>query len=198
MTGISAATVVLAAMVATSIVAFFVPGVRDSCLLWPVDIVARNRYARMLTYGFVHADTGHLLFNIISYVSIAFSLEDVLGTRDFLLVYLGSLVLGAIPSVIRNRNDVSYRALGASGAIAGLFFSGMLFFPAGKVYLFLLPVGIPYPLFGALFLAASMYGTKKNFGHIGHEAHLYGALAGMLLTAALRPDSLATFLAWFA
>ena len=197
MTGISAATIVLAVTVATSIVALFVPRVRNACLLWPSDIVAHNRYSRLLTYGFVHADVGHLLFNIISYVSIAFSLDELLGTRDFLLVYLGSLVLGAIPSVVRNRNDISYRALGASGAIAGLFFSGMLFFPAGKVYLFLLPVGIPYPLFGALFLAASMYGTKKNFGHIGHEAHLYGAIAGLLLTTALRPDALGIFLAWF-
>ena len=70
----------------------------------------------------------------------------------------------------------------------------MLFFPEHRIYLFFLPVGIPYPLFGILFLAGSWYGMKRNLGNIGHDVHLYGALAGLLLTLLLRPDSLAIFL----
>jgi len=193
----SAATVVLVLTIATSLVALILPRVREACMLSPSDMVSRRTWYRLVTYGFVHADLGHLLFNMISYASIAFTLVAVLGARDFSLLYFGSLILGAIPSTVRNRRDPGYRALGASGAIAGLFFSGMLFFPGGKVFLFLLPVGIPYPLFGALFLAASMYGAKKNYGTIGHEAHLFGAIAGLLLTAALHPEAVRSFLAWF-
>jgi len=148
----------------------------------------------LVTYGFVHADAGHLLFNAVSYASIAFILEEALGAVDFLTVYFGSLVLGALPSVIKNRHNASYRALGASGAVSGLFFSGMLFYPSGKIHLFFLPVGMPYPVFAVLFLALSWYGARRNKGVIGHDAHFYGSLAGLLLTVLLRPDSLAGFI----
>ena len=193
---ISVAMPLLVLMVAVSAVAFFRRAVMDACLLWPVDIVGRGAVHRLVTYGFVHGDIGHLLFNAFSYASIAFTLNEVLGARDFSIVYFGSLILGAIPPVVRHRRDPAYRALGASGAISGLFFCGMLFFPQGKVYLFLLPVGIPYPLFGVLFLAASMVGAKRNLGNIGHDVHLYGAIAGLLLTVLLRPDALRHFIAW--
>ena len=189
-----AAVIVLAIFVIASIAGFMNRGMWNAWMLHPHGVLHHKRWYLLLTYGFVHGDVAHLLFNAVSYYSIAPVLERVLGIPGFIAVYAGSLVLGAIPSVLLHHKDVHYRSLGASGAISGLFFSGMLFFPEHRIHLFFLPVGIPYPLFGILFLAGSWYGMKRNLGNIGHDVHLYGALAGLLLTLLLRPDSLAIFL----
>lgn len=193
-----AATAILVITLASSLAGFANRRWLEGAMLHPHVIVHERRVRSLLTYGFVHADLMHLLFNGYSYFSIAFILEQLLGTGGFLAVYLGSLILGTIPTIIRHRDDPGYRALGASGAVSGLFFSAMLFFPAGSVTIFPLPIPIPYPLFAVLFLAVSWYGARRNLGHIGHEVHLYGALAGLVLTILVEPAALAHFLRWMA
>lgn len=187
------AAAVLAVTVCASLIAFSRHALLARLMLQPQAIVRGRRPLSLFTYGFVHADFMHLAFNMISFYSIAMPLENVLGSARFGVVYFGSMVLGALPTVFRQKDNPSYRALGASGAVAGLFFCGMLFFPSSRIFLFFLPVGIPYPLFAVLFLAASYIGAKRSRGSIGHEVHLYGALAGLLLTILVEPLSLSIF-----
>lgn len=188
-----AAAIILVLTFSFSFIAFKRRAFLQRCLLFPQDI-ARGRFDRLLLYGFVHADYSHLFFNLFSYFSIAFAIERLIGTTEFLLIYVGSLVVGALPAVFRNANNPHYKALGASGAIAGLYFSGMLFFPGSSIFIFLIPIPIPYPLFGVLFLVISSFGAKRSWGNIGHDIHLYGALTGLAITASLYPDRLFSFI----
>ncbi|MDH7514587.1 MAG: rhomboid family intramembrane serine protease [Bacteroidota bacterium] len=189
-----AAACILFAILAVSMAAFSSQALFSRLMLHPVSIARERKYYLLVTHGFVHANVAHLLFNTVSYTAIAFDVDGFLGPVDFLTVYFGSLVLGALPSAWKNRSNPRYYAVGASGAIAGLLFSGMLFFPEGRIYLAFLPFAIPYPLFCAIFLVVSWYGARRNMGNIAHAIHLAGGIAGMLLTVILRPDVLARFI----
>jgi membrane associated rhomboid family serine protease len=186
--------VVLAVTVVVSLFAFRNEKLRSLLLLYPHDLAVKRQYYRLLSYGFVHADLMHLMFNMIALYSIAFYLEAVMGTLKFAVLYLGSMAIAAAIPSWQHRSDPQYSALGASGAVSALFFSGMLYFPTAKVSLFLLPIPLPWPVFAVLFLLASIIGNKKQWGNIGHDVHLYGAASGLILTIFLDPSSMQVFL----
>lgn len=193
LTNAPASVVILSLIIILSLTAFRSRRILDRMLLFPWRIFRNREYDRILLSGFVHADTMHLLFNLIALYSVAMYLEAAAGTAVFLVVYLGSLLISGIIPTIRKRNDPDYRALGASGAVSGLFFSGMLYFPQAKVMLLFLPIPLPWPLFALLFLAGSMYGARKKWDNVAHDVHLYGAASGLLLTIIADPSSLQTF-----
>jgi membrane associated rhomboid family serine protease len=189
-----ASLVILVVTIATSLIAFRSGTMTDRFILFPWKVFRDNQYERLLTYGFLHADLMHLLFNIIALYSVAMYVEAAAGTGRFLLIYFGSMILAAVPPTLRHRNNERYRALGASGAVSALFFSGMLYFPTAKVMLFLLPIPLPWPVFAVLFIIGSILGAKKNWGNVGHDVHLYGAIFGLLITIVLDPSSVNNFL----
>ena len=96
-----------------------------------------------------------------------------------------------------HRHDPTYRAIGASGAVSGVVFGFILFSPFSRIYMFLLPVGIPAILFGIGYIALSIYGARTRMGRIGHAAHLGGAIGGIILTMILYPDVIRIFLSHF-
>lgn len=119
-------------------------------------------------------------------------LEIILGPTDFLLIYFGSLVVAHLFLYGKYKDDPEYAAVGASGAISGVIFGFCLFFPFEKIYLFLIPIGIPAFLFAVGFAAYSYHASnqppgKGIFGRIAHEAHLGGAVGGLVLTVLLEP-----------
>jgi membrane associated rhomboid family serine protease len=188
-----ASTAILLLIVAVSLLGFRSPALTERFLLHPWMLFRRHQYERLVTSGFLHADVVHLLFNVIAMYSVAMYVEAVAGTPGFLLIYFGSLLVSGIIPTIRRRNDPDYRALGASGAVSALFFSGMLYFPEAKVALIFLPIPMPWPVFALLFIAASIYGARKKWDNVAHDVHIYGAVSGLLLTLALDPSSMARF-----
>mgnify|MGYP002276915535 CR=1 FL=1 len=184
---------ILILTIGASALAFRKNAVADRFLLFPWKVFRGNQYERILTYGFIHADLMHLLFNLIALYSVSMYVEAVAGTARFLVIYLGSMILAAVPPLFRHRNDAEYRALGASGAVSALFFSGMLYFPTAKIMLLFLPIPLPWPLFAVIFIVVSILGARKNWGNVGHDVHLYGALSGLVLTIVLDPSSLNRF-----
>lgn len=194
LTNAPASLVILILTIGASAVAFRSNAVAERLLLFPWKVFRSNQYERILTYGFIHADLMHLLFNLIALYSVSMYVEAVAGTARFLVIYLGSMVLAAIPPVFRHRNSEGYRALGASGAVSALFFSGMLYFPTAKVMILFLPIPLPWPVFAVIFLVVSIFGARKNRGNVGHDVHLYGALSGLVLTIILDPSSLKRFI----
>ncbi len=176
-----------------SVLSFMNGAFIERFLLYPYDVVHRRKWYMLLTHGFVHADMGHLLFNMISLYSIGFLLEATIGSARFAAIYFGSLIIGALPSTYRNRDNVSYKALGASGAISGLFFCGMLYYPWEKIYMFFIPIGIPWFIFAFLFLLISYFGARKSQSHIGHDVHFFGALTGFFVTIIIDPPVLVSF-----
>ena len=113
---------------------------------------------------------------------------------QFALIYFGGMLLGDSSSLYKYRDVYGYHSLGASGAICAVVFSAILFNPMSSMYVFPLPVAIPAVVYGILFLAYCVYAAKQGGDYINHEAHFFGALAGVFITLALYPQVLTYFL----
>ena len=142
---------------------------------------------RMITSGFLHADMGHLFFNMFTLFMFASVVIDYFGSASFFLIYMGSLVFGSLLTLLIHKNDYSYRAIGASGAVTGILYSAILIKPSMSLFLFFIPIPIPAYLFGICYLLYSIYGMKTKRDNIGHTAHFGGAIGGYLITLIKEP-----------
>jgi membrane associated rhomboid family serine protease len=142
---------------------------------------------RMLTSGFLHVDASHLIFNMLTLYFFAPVVIGFLGTFSFVLVYFGSLVFGSLLTIFFHKNDYSYRAVGASGAVTGVLYSAILLEPNMMLGLFFV-IPIPAYLFGILYLLYSIYGMKAQNDNIGHTAHFGGAVGGYVITLVKEPQ----------
>jgi membrane associated rhomboid family serine protease len=136
----------------------------------------------------------HLFFNMMSYYFFAFQLEVLLGHWQFGLLYTASLILSDLPTVFKHKNDQWYHSLGASGAVSAVIFSYILFSPLMKMMIMPIPIGIPAVLFGVLYLVYCNYASKYSRDNINHDAHMFGALSGLLITIILNPHIVNSFL----
>ncbi len=170
-----------------SFLAFSDRRLKDRLIFSPEAILGRKQYYRIITSAFLHADWSHLLFNMLSLYFFGPIMEAAIGVPDFLLIYFASIVGGNLLSLYLHRNQ-DYFALGASGGVCGVIFSSVFLFPGIKIGFFLLPIGIPGWLYAYLFLAFEFYGLRTQRGNIGHDAHLGGAIIGLLTTTALFPQ----------
>lgn len=149
--------------------------------------VRRGEQIRMVSSGFLHADTQHLLFNMLSLYFFADVVIALLSPIQFLLVYFGSLLVGSLLSLYFHKNEYHYSAVGASGAVSGIIYSAILLQPGMNLYMFFIPIPIPAYIFGIGYLLYSIYGMKNRIGNIGHDAHFGGAIGGYLITLILSP-----------
>lgn len=141
---------------------------------------------RFLSSGFLHVDTTHLLVNMITFYFFADVVIYHLGEILFVLIYLGSLILGNLFSYYFHRNNPYYMAVGASGAVMGILYSAILLQPDMMLGLFFI-IPIPAYVFGIGYLLYSLYGMKNRSGNIGHDAHFGGAMGGYFLTLIMAP-----------
>lgn len=170
---------------------------------WPYEIVNHHKYYQVITSAFLHADLMHIAFNMFTLFSFGPVLEgmfvmnfgQVLGSLYFFLIYFISLLSGSLLTLVFNYKNPNYVAVGASGAISGIIFSYVLFFPFSKLLVFFIPM--PAFLFAFIYVGVSIYGVKNKFGNIGHEAHLGGALGGVLATFILIDGAFKFFLSHF-
>ncbi len=162
---------------------------KDDLLFWPYYIKRKNQYYRFLTAGFLHADTTHLLFNMISLYSFGNAIEVFIFKTYFgpntsilyIVLYLTAIIIASIPDFFKHQNNFEYRALGASGAVSAIVFAAITIDPAQKLYLFF-ALPIPGYIFGLAFLALSAYLAKRGGDNIGHNAHFWGAVYGVFFT----------------
>ena len=152
-----------------------------------VGAVRRGEKIRLFSSGFLHADTQHLLLNMLSLYFFADVVIALLNPFQFVLIYLGSLLLGSLLSLYFHKNEFHYSAVGASGAVMGIIYSAILLQPGMSLYLFFIPIPIPAYIFGIGYLLYSIYGMKNRIGNIGHDAHFGGAIGGYLITLILSP-----------
>jgi membrane associated rhomboid family serine protease len=145
---------------------------------------------RMLSSAFLHVDIAHLAFNMITLYFFAPVVTDFLGAPVFLLVYFGSLICGSLLTLQFHKNDYSYRAVGASGAVTGVLYSAILLNPDMNLYFFFIPIPIPAYVFGIGYLLYSIYGMKAKRDNIGHTAHFGGAIGGYAITLFNQPNLL--------
>lgn len=194
MTDTPVAFFILCLTIAASVVAMFVPSFGETAIFHPYSVARGKRIHTLITGNLIHGGFAHLAFNMLSYYFFAFPLERVVGSERFLMIYIGSMIVADIPSLIAHRNHRHYRTLGASGAVSGVIFSMILFFPTMKMALLLVPVPIPAYLFGPLYLVYSYFAARSAGDNINHDAHLWGALGGLLSTLVVMPQSLNIFL----
>jgi membrane associated rhomboid family serine protease len=150
-------------------------------------IIVGREYSRLVTSGFLHVGVAHWAFNMFALYSFSQGVGAVFGILRFVLIFFGSLIAGNLFSLFIHRKNPDYRACGASGAVSGVIFSSIIMFPGGSIYFLFFPMAIPSWIFGIGFIIVSIYGIRSRLGNIGHEAHLGGAIAGVLLSIAMRP-----------
>ena len=152
----------------------------------PRAILVHKEYYRMFTSGFIHANWMHFAFNAYSFLCFAQVIEAIYGARTMLLIYGASIFGGSLLSLFIHRHH-EYRALGASGGVCGIIFASIFLIPGGSIGLFFLPIGMPAYLYAVLFLVFSFVGHRRQLGNVGHDAHLGGAIVGLLAATAMYP-----------
>jgi len=192
--------ITLAIIAVTCVVSFMALNNRklmDDLILWPPAILRHREYHRLVTYGLVHADFGHLLFNMLTLFFFGRLMEQFyaaeLGSMGFLLFYLGGLVVSILPTYLKNRRNANYHSLGASGAVSAVLFSFILLSPWSRIIVLVVPM--PAVLYAVLYVVYSIYMDRTGRDNINHSAHLWGAAYGVIFTLAIEPAVFTHFLA---
>lgn len=178
----------------TSIIAFSNRDAFDRMKFNPFSVKHSKQYWRFFTYGLLHADWIHLFINMMVLWSFGGVIEQayslIFGIKwilMYLLLYVGGIMLSVLPSFGKHKNDPLYNAVGASGAVSAVVFSSILFAPLGSIRFFFIPIDIPAFIFGALYLVYSYIMARRGKGNIGHDAHFWGAVYGILFTIISKP-----------
>jgi membrane associated rhomboid family serine protease len=179
----------------TSIVCFNNREMFVKLMHWPFVEARQGEYHRWLTSGLLHADYGHLFFNMFTLFFFGQKVENwfrsefpAFGALMFLAFYVVSIVVVSSMTFNRYKNDQSYTAIGASGAVSAVLFASILLDPAIGIYIFFIPFPIPGFIFGILYLLYSSYMDKKGGDNIGHAAHIFGAVFGFFFPLFFDPS----------
>jgi membrane associated rhomboid family serine protease len=159
----------------------------DQLIFYPPAVSKQNQWYRFFSHGLIHADYGHLIFNMVSLFFFGPFVEekfnDIFGDSGkwyYLVMYVSALLVAILPTYQKHKNDYHYRSLGASGAVSTVVFAGLMIAPYIEVGLFLLPPIIPGFVFAPLYLVLSAYLERSGKGNINHSAHIWGAIYGLV------------------
>lgn len=179
--------IIIIITVAISIMAFRSEKLMNALIFFPPAVSERKQYYRFITCGFIHADIGHLFFNMYAFFLFGNITEEIFaaifgnyGSLLYILMYLLALVACLIPSYLKNKDNPHYMSLGASGAISAVVFAYIMFNPLQGIGLIFIPIYIPGFLFGIIYLVVSYLLGKKGGGRVNHSAHIWGALFGII------------------
>lgn len=158
----------------------------------------RKEWYRMFTSGLIHSGWGHLFFNMLTLYFFGRVVEqyfgavigNVTGTVLYIVLYVSALAVSSIGDLVKYRDDWNYNALGASGAVSAILFASILFAPKVGIYIYLIPIPVPGYIFAPLYLLYCWYMAKRNMDNIGHTAHFWGAVYGLLFPLVCDTDIL--------
>ncbi len=192
---------IIAITVISSLLAFGNQMLMSNCIFNPYVIDKKKQYYRFITSGFIHADLMHLFFNMYalylfgSNVELAFKeIFNDSGTTLYISLYFSALIMSASFSYFKHKENPQYNALGASGAVSAILFVSIILYPTQELMIFPIPFFIPSYILGPLYLLYSYYMGRKGLDNIGHDAHFFGALWGVLFIALLWRDAIRHFL----
>ena len=180
-----------------SIPAFQNREIFSKLLFNPSVIRANKEWYRFITHAVLHADFIHLAMNMYVLYMFGGMVENIFvssfgtgkGETYFFLLYIISIVASTIPSYEKHKNDFHYNAVGASGAVSAVVFSAILLNPWMSLSLMFIPIPIPAPVFGALYLVYCWYMEKRGGDNIAHGVHYWGSLFGAVFTLAILPQT---------
>lgn len=168
----------------------------DRLILWPPAIDKHRQYDRLVTYGFIHADFMHLLFNMLTLYFFGRMIEQlmaqIVAIWVFPLFYVSALVVSILPTYLKNQHNPNYLSLGASGGVSAVLFAFVLVAPWELIFVFFVP--LPAVLFAVLYVGYSIWMDRRGGDRINHSAHLAGAAYGVMFMLIMRPELLQYFL----
>ena len=169
----------------------------DRLILWPPALDKHKQYDRLVTYGFIHADLGHLVFNMITLFFFGRVIENVMtqltgSVLTYPLFYLAALVVSILPSYLKNQKNPNYLSLGASGAVSAVLFAFILLQPWTIILVLFIPA--PAIIYAVFYVGYSIWMDRRGGDRINHSAHLAGAAFGVLFMLAMQPSIFSHFL----
>jgi membrane associated rhomboid family serine protease len=183
--------IIIAITTAVSLAALYVvPQIIEEGILRPYYTIREHRWYQLITSGLLHASLGHLFVNMFTLYFFGLVMERTLGGPMYVFLYISALIVSGIPSLIKFKLDPDYATLGASGAVESVLFAFILIYPLESLYIMFIPIPIPAFVFGFLYLAYSMYASKQEQGKVNHEAHIAGAVYGLVFMALAQPQML--------
>jgi len=195
-----ASILIILITVVVSIVAFNDREIFDKLKFNAYYIKHNKQGYRFFTHAFIHVDWMHLLVNmyvlwtfgkvVLTFFQYYFGYKAV---YYFVLLYIGGIIFSSIFDYAKHKNHEGYNAVGASGAVASVVFASIILHPGASIYIFFIPIGIPAAIFGLLYLVYSAYMAKKANDNIGHNAHFWGSIFGIIYTIILNPGFFTRF-----
>ncbi len=186
---------ILALTVIISLIGLYAyPKLVSACLFRPYYLQRSGQYHTLISSGLVHGSGAHLLFNMLSLYFFAPALEQAIGTPRFAVLYVLALVLSEARTYLKEKNNPQYAALGASGAVSAVLFAAIVYFPEQSIFILPIPFPIPAPLFAVCYLVYSWYLSNHGNDNINHNAHIDGAITGLLFVAVTDPQRYAALL----
>jgi membrane associated rhomboid family serine protease len=191
---ISITLLIIIATCIVSISGFSNQKVIEDLIFYPPAVSQRRQWYRFFSCGLIHADVGHLIFNMLALYlfgagqhqsGVEYNFIGIFGSSGkwiYLLMYVLALCASLLPTYSKNKDNYHYRSLGASGAVSAVVFTKILLDPITGVGLFFIPVFIAGFLFGAIYLIVSHWLSKRGRDNINHSAHIFGALFGVGFT----------------
>jgi membrane associated rhomboid family serine protease len=169
----------------------------NAYLIWQ-----KRQIYRMFTYGLIHTDYWHLLFNMLTlyffgdYVESCFRtvLGMGAGTITYIIMYVSALAVSTSVDLFRHKDNPGYNAVGASGAVSAVIFAAIFFNPTMRISLMFIPIPTPGWLFGILYLVYCFYMDRRGMDNIGHSAHFVGAVYGFMFPLMIRPSLIEVFM----
>lgn len=193
--------IIIGITVVISLLAFSNHRLIEELVFWPYRIWRNNEWHRLLTCGFIHADIGHLFFNMFALLGFGEFVEQafgqVYGSKGvplYLSMYIIAILGADIYDLFKQRDNYHYRALGASGAVSAVVFASILLNPFGGIYIFFIPIAIPAYIFGPIYLLYCAYMAKRGGDNIGHTAHFTGSIIGFVFPILFEPRLLLNFI----
>jgi membrane associated rhomboid family serine protease len=167
----------------------------------PFNVKHYNEHYRTISHIFLHADPMHLIFNMIALYYFGPLVEDyfrldfgfIPGNVLYIVFYLLGGVFATLLPFARHKDDEYYSSVGASGAIAALIFAGIIFEPLMEIGIIFLPVRAPAYIFGPIYLVIEYLAMRYGKTRIAHDAHISGALFGILFVLITNIDRVKIF-----
>ncbi|MFM6934537.1 MAG: rhomboid family intramembrane serine protease [Flavobacteriales bacterium] len=177
---------------------------KERMLFIPYRIKHQQEYGRFITHGFIHADFPHLAFNMMTLFFMGEYLYgewmNVYGNNGaiyFCVLYFSGMIAATLFPMIKHQDQQEYRSLGASGAVSAVLFAVILWNPTLSLSLMFIPIPIPAYIFGPIYLLFEYYSLKKGNTGIAHDAHIGGAIFGLLFVLMLDPQKAIQFVHLF-
>lgn len=188
------ASLIFVITIITSVMAFNNVELLSKLILHPYSVARNKRTYTVITSGLIHNDWMHLIFNMFSYFWFAFPLEKLMGHWQFGLLYVASLILSDLPTIYKHKDDYRYRCLGASGAVSAVIFGFIMYHPSSGMMIMPIPFEIPAIIFGPLYLVYCYFSSKHARDNVNHDAHMYGALSGLIIVIILNTHVVNNFI----